>query len=203
MKRLLIAAAAVLLLQAACGLPAALGMPGSTPPALTEAAPASRLPANSEPGVQNDPPADGEAPASTPLPGQAPVATLDPRLTFLLAQLRAYLATNPHIQKVDRLELKGSLLDLEITTAYPGQTDQAGVAYETVTAIAGGLSLAPKEQVEALINSGRGALHMRVNSSDAAFHFESDTPVAVMAGLQAGQVSLEAWMAASHYKQTP
>jgi len=199
MKRLLIAAAALLLLQAACSLPAALGAAGATPLAETAVVPGSGLSANSEPALQNTPVGSSEQ-ISTPKPGKTPVATVDPRVTFLLAQLRVYLATNPHIHKVDRLELKGSVLDLEITTVYPDQNDQASVAYETAKAIAGGLSLAPKDQVEALITSGKGTLHLKVNSSDRAWHFVSATPVALLAELQSGQLSQAAWMAASHYQ---
>ena len=153
--------------------------------------------------VAQDTPATAPLQESTTAPDNAPAATTDPRIAFLLAQLRLYLATNPHIQKVDLLELKGRVLDLEITTVYPGQAEQAGVAYETARAIAGGLSLAPKDQVQALMESGKGTLHLRVNSSNATWHFVSDTSLAVLAGLQAGQVSQDAWMAASHYKPAP
>jgi hypothetical protein len=121
----------------------------------------------------------------------------------LLTQLRLYLATNPHIHKVDQLELTGSVLDLEITTVYPGQADQAGVAYETARAIAGGLSLTPKDQVDALMRNGQAMLHLRVNSSDGAWHFVSDTPLTVLAALQAGQLPEQAWMAASRYQPAP
>ena len=201
MKKLLIAAATLLLLQAACSLPAALGAPGlAGAPPLAETATAPILSSGS---VLQDTPLPGAAPTATAMPGKAPAATVDPRITFLLAQLRVYLETNPHIQKVDRLELKGSVLDLEITTVFAGQAEQAGVAYETAKAIAGGLSLAPKDQVDALMKSGKGTLRLRVNSSDAAWHFVSDSPLALLAGLQAGQVSQEAWVVASHYKPAP
>jgi hypothetical protein len=202
MKRLLIVAATLLLLQAACSLPAALGMASVTSLTQTVVAPASGIPAISGPAAQDNP-ADGREQTSTAAPDAAPVATADPRITFLLAQLRLYLATNPHIHKVGRLAVTGSTLDLEITTVYPGQSDQAGVAYETARAIAGGLSLAPKDQVDALMQSGEGTLHLRVNSSDSAYHFVSDTPLPVLAALQAGQVSEAAWMAASKYQPVP
>jgi hypothetical protein len=201
MKRLLIVAVTLLLLQAACSLPAALGTPGIVS-ALTQtaAAPGSGIPA------AQDTPVAGAEQTAIPAPNNAPVAataTTDPRITFLLAQLRLYLATNPHIHKVGQLVVTGSTLDLEITTVYPNQADQAGVAYETARAIAGGLSLAPKDQVDALKKSGEGTLHLRVNSSDGAWHFVSDTPLVVLAGLQAGQVPEAAWMAASHYQPAP
>jgi len=197
MKRLLIAAAVLLLAQAACSLPVALGAPGLSTPTETAGSPGLFLPTG--PILQVTQPAEA---TTGPIPTSAPpaAATVDPRITFLLAQLRIYLATKPHIHKVDRLELIGTTLDLEITTVYPNQADQASVAYETVKAIAGGLSLAPKDQVNALMKSGQGTLHLRVSSSDAAWNFVSDTPLEVLAGLQAGQVSQEAWMAASHYK---
>jgi uncharacterized ion transporter superfamily protein YfcC len=53
------------------------------------------------------------------------------------------------------------------------------------------------------MKSGKGTLHLRANSSDAAWHFVSNTSLAVLASLQAGQVSQDAWMAASHYKAAP
>ena len=205
MKRLLIAAAVLLFLQAACSLPAALS--ASIPAQLTETAAAPGQASGQE--VNGADPATPAAAIATPAPGQAtaapavPVPTTDPRVTFLLSQLRLYLATNPHIHKVDELALAGSVLDLQITTIDPGQTDQAGVAYETAKAIAGGLSLAPKDQVDHLMKSGQGSLHLQVNSSDGAWHFTSDSPLALLAGLQAGQVSQDAWMAGSHYKPAP
>ena len=201
MKRLLIAVVCLLLLQAACSLPAALAAAGSA--ALTQTGPAVL----DTPGVSlahpGLPTATEAVQASATQPDNARSATPDPRIALLLTELRVYLATNPHIQKVDGLELNGSVLNLEITTVYPGKSDQAGVAYETAKAIAGGLSLAPKDQVDALMKSGRGMLHMRVNSSDAAWHFVSDTSLAVLAGMQAGQVTQDTWKAASHYKAAP
>jgi hypothetical protein len=200
MKRLLIVAVTLLLLQAACGLPAALGVASVSSLTQTAVAPGSENPAS-----QNTPPAGGDQTA-TPAPGAGPAAatpTTDPRITFLLAQLRLYLATNPQIQKVGQLVVSGSTLNLEITTVYPGQADQAGVAYTTAKAIAGGLSLAPKDQVAALEKSGEGTLHLRVNSSEGAWHFVSDTPLAVLASLQAGQVSEAAWLADSKYHPAP
>ncbi len=203
MKRVLIVAVALLLLQAACGLPAALGSSGILSLTQTAVAPGSGIPAISRPADQATP-AVGPEQTSTTAPDTAPAAaTPDPRITFLLAQLRLYLATNPHIHKVGQLSVTGSTLDLEITTVYPGQSDQAAVAFETAKAIAGGLSLAPKDQVDALMKSGQGTLHLRVNSSDGAYHFVSDTPLAVLAGLQAGQVSQAAWIAASQYQPAP
>jgi hypothetical protein len=205
MKRILIVAVTLLLLQAACSLPAALGAAGGISQTTTVAAPGSGIPAISGPAVQ-DTPEVGSGQTSTTPPDSTPVAavaTADPRITFLLAQLRLYLSTNPHIHKVDRLELAGSMLDLEITTAYPGQSDQAGVAFETARAIAGGLSLAPRDQVDALMKSGQGTLRLRVNSSDGSYHFVSDTPLPVLAGLQAGQLSEAAWMAASKFQPVP
>ncbi len=204
MKRVLIVAAALLLLQAACGLPAALGSSGIPSLTQTVAAPGSAIPDISGRAVQ-DTPAAGPDQASTSAPDMAPAvtATTDPRITFLLAQLRLYLATNPHIHKVGQLSVTGSTLDLEITTVYPGQSNQAGVAFETAKAIAGGLSLAPKDQIDALMKSGEGTLHLRVNSSDGAYHFVSDTPLAVLASLQAGQVSEADWLAASQYQPAP
>jgi hypothetical protein len=198
MKKLLIVAATLLLLQVACSLPAALGTPGVIS-ALTQTAAVSGPAAQDTPAVEAGPTATS-APDSPPA---AATATADPRITFLLAQLRLYLSTNPHIHKVGQLAVSGSTLDLEITTVYEGQADQAGVAYETARAIAGGLSLAPKDQVDALKKSGEGTLHLRVNSSDGAWHFVSDTPVTVLAGLQAGQVPETDWMAASHYHPAP
>jgi hypothetical protein len=202
MKRLLIVAATLLLLQVACGLPAALSV--SSAPSLTQTAVASGsdLPASSGPAVQNTP-GVAAGPTAAAGPGAAATATTDPRIAFLLAQLRIYLATNPHIEKVGKLAVTGSTLNLEITSIYPAQADQAGVAYETARAIAGGLSLAPKDQVDALKKSGAGDLYLRVNSSDSAFHFVSDTSLTVLAGLQSGQVSEAAWMAASKYQPAP
>ncbi len=200
MKKLLIAAAVLLLLQAACGLPVALGVSGAASPTETPAAFSSGQPTNSAPMPQ-DTPSVGSEPTSTP-PGKAPAQadTPDPRITLLMAQLRLYLATNPHVDKVNKLDLEGTVLNLEITTVHNGQSEQAGVAYEMAKAIAAGLSLAPKDEVKALITSGQGTLHMRVNSSDGAYHFVSDTPVAVLAQLQAGNLSQQAWMAASRYR---
>ena len=197
MKRLLIVAVTLLLLQAACGLPVALGVAGVSSSTQKAAAPG--------PDAQNTPRVGVDQTATT-APGAGPAtatATTDPRLAFLLAQLRLYLATNPQIHKVGQLAVTGSTLDLEITTVYPGQADQAGVAYTTAKAIAGGLSLAPKDQVDALEKSGEGTLHLLVNSSDGAWHFVSDTPLAVLASLQAGQVSETDWMAASKYRPAP
>jgi hypothetical protein len=207
MKRLLIAAACLLLLQVACSLPAALVAAGSTALTQTAAVPMSGPAVLDTPGASlaqsGQPTATEAAQAVATQPDNAPAATPDPRIALLLTELRVYLATNPHIQKVDGLELNGSVLNLEITTVYPGKSDQAGVAYETAKAIAGGLSLVPKDQVDALMKSGRGTLHMRVNSSDAAWHFVSDTSLAVLAGLQAGQVTQDVWKAASHYTAAP
>ena len=207
MKRLLIAAVCLLLLQAACSLPAALAAAGSAALTQTAAAPTSGPAVLDTPGVSlahpGQPTATEAVQASATQPDNARSATPDPRIALLLTELHVYLATNPHIHKVDGLELNGSVLNLEITTVYPGKSDQAGVAYETAKAIAGGLSLAPKDQVDALMKSGRGMLHMRVNSSDAAWHFVSDTSLAVLAGMQAGQVTQDTWKAASHYKAAP